>query len=58
MIVSYHLLLIDDDAPKVPDPAYDSLMSPQARRYWVSLKPQSEKALSSSSDKVNSCAAS
>lgn len=33
---------IDDDTPKVPSPVDDALMSPQARRYWLSLKRQSE----------------
>jgi hypothetical protein len=32
----------DDDTPKVPSPVDDTLMSPQARRYWLNLKRQSE----------------
>jgi hypothetical protein len=29
-----YAVLVDDDAPKVPDPADDALASPQARRYF------------------------
>jgi len=31
--------LIDDDSPKVPNPADDSLSGPQSRRYWREQGP-------------------
>ena len=34
-----HSLNIDDESPKVPNPADDSLSSPQSRRYWREQGP-------------------
>ena len=33
------LLIADDDCPKVPNPADDSLSSAQSRRYWREQGP-------------------
>jgi hypothetical protein len=37
---SFDCICPDDDAPRPPNGAWDSLMSPQARRYWKSQSPQ------------------
>ena len=38
-MLSMDLLIADDDCPKVPNPADDSLSSAQSRRYWRGQGP-------------------
>lgn len=38
-VLSMDLLIADDDCPKVPNPADDSLSSAQSRRYWRERGP-------------------